>query len=159
MTDEFILLTFALDPGVYAVPIHDVQEVVPLPELTPLADAPSFVAGIFNLRGRIVTAIDVRRRMALARKPWDRKTAVLVSPFRDKLFGLIIDRALSLIHGSRGDLEPAPDFSTFLGNSQAQFILGVAKSEGRLIPIFNTERVFSVIEAHEVGDWRKDDER
>jgi purine-binding chemotaxis protein CheW len=158
MADEFILLTFALEPGVYAVPIQHVQEVVALPELTPLADAPSFVAGIFNLRGRVVTAIDVRRRIALARRPWDRKTAVLVCPFGERLFGLIIDHALSLVHASRGDLEPAPDFSTFLGSSQAQFLQGVAKSEGRLIPIFNIERIFSVVEAHEVGDWRKDDE-
>jgi purine-binding chemotaxis protein CheW len=159
MADEFILLTFALEPAVYAVPIQHVQEVVPLPELTQLADAPSFVAGIFNLRGRVVTAIDVRRRIALARRPWDRKTAILVCPFGDKLFGLIIDCALSLIHASRGDLEPAPDFSTFLGSSQAQFLQGVAKSEGRLIPIFNVERMFSVVEPHEVGDWRKNDER
>src|ERR1044071_3364761 len=99
MSDS-ILLTFALEPSIYAVPIHDVQEVVPLPELTPLADAPPFVAGIFNLRGRVVTAIDVRRRIALARRPWDRKTAILVCPFGEKLFGLIIDHALSLLHGS-----------------------------------------------------------
>lgn len=156
MTDEFILLTFALEPGIYGVPCHDVQEVVPLPELTPLADAPPFIAGIFNLRGRVVTAIDLRRRMALARRPWDRKTAVLVVPFREKLFGLVVDHALSLLHLSRADLEPAPDFSSFVGSSQAQFLQGVAKSDGRLIPILNAERIFSVIEAHELGEWRKD---
>src|SRR4051812_42060695 len=159
MKDDSILLTFTLEPGTYAVSIHDVQEVVPLPELTPLADAPAFVAGIFNLRGNVVTAIDLRRRMSLARRRWDAKTAVLVAPFAEKLFGLVVDRALSLTHVSRGDLEPAPDFSAFLGSSQSQFLQGVAKSEGCLIPILNCERVFSVLEAHELGEWRKSDER
>lgn len=156
--NDSLLLTFALEPSIYAVPIHDVQEVVPLPELTPLADAPSFVAGIFNLRGGVVTVIDLRRRMGVARRRWDRRTAVLVTPFRERLFGLIVDHALSLIKIARSDLEPAPDFSSFLSASQGQFLQGVAKSEGQLIPVINIERIFSVLEAHELGDWRKNDD-
>lgn len=154
MKNEFMLLTFTLEPVWYAISVHEVQEVVPLPELTPLADAPPFVGGIFNLRGKVVTAVDLRRRMGLARRPWDRKTAVLVTPFQEKLFGLIVDRALSLIRISRDEMEPAPDFSSFLGTLQSQFIAGVGKWEGRLIPILNPERVFSVIEAYELGDWQ-----
>ena len=156
--NDFILLTFALEPSIYAVPIQDVQEVVPLPELTPLADAPPFVAGIFNLRGAVVTAIDLRRRMGAGRRRWDRRTAVLITPFREKLFGMIVDHALSLIRLARADLEPAPDFSSFLSASQGQYLQGVAKSEGKLIPIINPERIFSVLETHELGDWGKDDD-
>lgn len=152
--DNLILLTFALEPVTYAISIHEVREVVPLPELTPLADAPHFVGGIFNLRGKVVTAIDLRRRMGLGRRPWDRKTAILVTPHREKLFGLIVDQALSLIHLSAAELEPAPDFSSFLGGLQSRFIAGVAKYEGRLVPILNAERIFSVIDAHELGDWQ-----
>lgn len=156
MKDEFTLLVFALEPAAYAVSIHEVREVVPLPELTPLADAPSFVGGMFNLRGKVVTAIDLRRRMGLARRPWDRKTAVLVTPFGDKLFGLIVDQALSLAHMERREMEPAPDFSSFQGSLQGRFLLGVAKWEDRLIPILNPERIFSVLEAHELGEWQTD---
>jgi purine-binding chemotaxis protein CheW len=154
MKDDVTLLTFALDPVWYAISIHEVQEVVPLPELTPLADAPPFVGGIFNLRGKVVTTLDLRQRMGLARRPWDRKTAVLVTPFQEKLFGLIVDQALALIQISRRELEPAPDFSSFLGSLQGQFLLGVAKSENRLIPVVNPRRIFTVMEAQELGDWR-----
>jgi len=154
MNDDLLLLTFALEPVWYAISIHEVREVVPLPELTPLADAPPFVAGIFNLRGKVVTAIDLRRRMDLVRRPWDRKTAILVTSYRDKLFGLIVDQALSLIRIAPAEMEPAPDFSSFLGSLQSQFIAGVAKWEGRLVPIMNAERIFSVTEPHELGDWQ-----
>jgi purine-binding chemotaxis protein CheW len=156
--NDSLLLTFSLEPSIYAVPIHDVQEVVPLPELTALADAPPFVAGIFNLRGGVVTVIDLRQRMGVARRLWDRRTAVLVTPFHERLFGLIVDHALSLIKVARTDLEPAPDFSSFLSASQGQFLQGVAKGEGQLIPVINIERIFSVLEAHELGDWRKNDD-
>ncbi len=156
--NDAVLLTFALEPSMYAIPIRDVQEVVPLPELTPLADAPPFVAGIFNLRGAVVTALDLRRRMGLPPRRWDRRTAVLVAPFRERLFGLVVDRAASLMQLAREDLEPAPDFSPFLSASQGQFLQGVAKHDGRLIPILNPERIFSVLETHELGDWRKNDD-
>ncbi len=155
--NELILLTFALEPVWYALPIHEVQEVVPLPELTPLADAPPFVGGIFNLRGKVVTAVDLRRRMGLGRRPWDRKTAVLVVPFQANLFGLIVDQALALVRIARDEMESAPDFSSFLGSLQNQFIAGVAKREGRLVPILDAERIFSVVEAHELGDWQNKD--
>jgi len=154
MKDEITLLTFALEPGRYAISIQQVREVVPLPELTPLADAPPFVSGIFNLRGKVVTAIDLRRRLELPRRPWDRKTAVLIAPFEEKLFGLIVDQALSLVQLSAEQMEPAPDFSSFMGSRQRQFLLGVAKEGGQLVPIVNPERIFAVVETQELGDWQ-----
>ena len=154
MKDDITLLTFALEPVRYAISIRQVREVVPLPELTPLADAPQFVRGIFNLRGKLVTAIDLRQRLELPRRAWDRKTAVLIAPFDEKLFGLIVDQALSLVHLSDQQIEPAPDFSSFLGSRQRQFLLGVAKDSGQLMPILNPERIFAVMEAWELGEWQ-----
>ena len=154
MTDEITLLTFALEPVHYAISIRQVREVVPLPELTPLADAPPFVRGVFNLRGKVVTAIDLRQRLELPRRAWDRKTAVLIVPFEGKLFGLIVDQALSLVQLSAQEIEPAPDFSPFLGSRQGQFLLGVAKEAGRLLPIVNPERIFVVMETWELGEWQ-----
>lgn len=157
MKDDLTLLAFVLDQVWYAVPVQEVQEVVPLPELTPLVDAPPFVSGIFNLRGRIVTAMDLRQRMGLRRRPWDLKTAVLVVPFQKKLFGLIVDEALSLIQLSSEQMEPAPDLSSFMGGLQSQFILGVAKWEEHLTPILNARRIFTVVEIQELGDWQAKD--
>ncbi|MFQ5903376.1 MAG: chemotaxis protein CheW [Candidatus Binatia bacterium] len=154
MKDDFTLLTFTLDQVWYAINVQEVQEVVPLPELTPLTDAPPFVSGIFNLRGHIVTTIDLRQRMGLRRRPWDIKNAVLIVPFQQRLYGLIVDEALSLIKLSAQDMEPAPDLSSFMGNLQSQFVIGVGKLEGRLIPILNLNRIFTIVEPQELGDWQ-----
>ncbi len=153
MKDDITLLTFVLEEVWYAVNVHEVQEVVPLPELTPLTDAPPFVSGIFNLRGHIVTTLDLRRRMGLERHTWDVKNAVLVILLEQKLYGLIVDEALSLIKLSAEDMEPAPDLSSLMG-VESQFIFRVGKLEGRLIPILNLNRIFTTIEPQKLSNWQ-----
>lgn len=155
MKDDVTLLTFALDQVSYAVNVLEVQEVVPLPELTPLADAPTFVCGIFNLRGHIVTTLDLRLRLGLRRRPWDLKNAVLVIRSQEKLYGLIVDQALSLIRVPTQDIEPLQDPSSFMLSLQSQFVLGVGKVEGHLIPILNMNRIFTVVEPQELSAWEK----
>ena len=153
MKDDLTLLTFALDQVWYAIHALEVREVVLLPELTPLADAPPFVSGIFNLRGHIVTAIDLRRRMGLRRRPWNVKNAVLVVSSQEKLYGLIVDEAFSLITLSSRELEPAPDFTPFMSSRQDRYVLSVGKLEGRLIPILDLNRIFTAVEPQEPGAW------
>lgn len=151
MKDDLTLLTFALDQVWYAVPVHEVQEVVPLPELIPLADAPPFVSGIFNLRGHVVTVVDLRQRLGLGPRPWDLKNAVLVIRVQEKLYGLIVDQALSLITLSPQDRQSSSDLFSFMGSLQSQFLLGVGKLEGHLIPILNLNRIFTAAEPQELS--------
>ena len=160
MKDKLTLLTFVLDQVWHALNVDEVQEVIPLPELTSLGDTPPFVSGVFNLRGHIVPAIDLRRRMGLKPLPWDVKTAVLIVRFQEKLYGLIVDEALSLITLSTQDTEVPPDFSPCMGSVQSPFVFRVGKLEGRLILILNLNRIFKVGEPRGLGDWhRQEDHR
>ncbi len=146
MNNNFTLLTFALDKAWYAIRAEEVREVVPLPELTPLMDAPQFVSGIFNLRGRIVTAINLRRRIGLMHRAWDIKNAVLVTIFQKKLYGLIVNEALSLITILTQDMEPAPDLPSLNEALQSQCFSEIAKLEGRLVPILNLNSIFKIVD-------------
>jgi purine-binding chemotaxis protein CheW len=157
MKDEVTLLTFVLDPIWYGIHVHEVQEVVPLPELTPLADVPPFVCGIFNLRGCLVTAIDLRRRMGLEHRPWDLKNAVLVVRLREALYGLVVDEALSLVSLSGRDVEPSPDVTPLKKAPQNRWIVGVGKLERRLIPILDANRILTSVESTEAGDLQEED--
>ena len=157
MKHEVTLLTFVLDPVWYGIHVHEVQEVVPLPELTPLADVPPFVCGIFNLRGSLVTAIDLRRRIGLEHRAWDLKNAVLVVRLREALYGLIVDEALSLVTLSSQDVELAPDVTPFKKSRQDRWIVGVAKLERRLIPIIDASRILTSVESTEAGNLQKED--
>jgi purine-binding chemotaxis protein CheW len=154
MKDDFSLLTFALDQIWYAIHVHEVQEVVSLPELTPLADFSPFVSGIFNLRGKIVRAIDLRQRLGLRRRPWDLKTAVLIIRFQEKAYGLIVDEALSLISLPSQAVEFLSDFAPGLGSLQSKFVLAIGKHDGHLIPVLNLNRIFTTVEPQEPSDWQ-----
>jgi purine-binding chemotaxis protein CheW len=155
MQDELTLVTFVLDQVWYAINVHEVREVVPLPELTPLSDVPPFVCGIFNLRGRLVTAIDLRRRIGLGHRPWDLKNAVLVVCFREGLYGLIVDELLSLVTLRSHDVEPPRDLASFTESAPGTLVVAVGKLEGRLIPILDLNRILTKIESKEAGDGRK----
>ena len=146
MTDDLTLLTLVLDKVWYAIDVQVVQEVVPLPELTPLSDAPPYISGIFNLRGRIVTTIDLGQRLGLKPRSWNTKTSVLVTLFQEKFYGLIVDEALSLIRLSTQDMERRPDLSSGKGKEQNYCVIGVGKLGGRLIPILDLKRILTVAE-------------
>jgi len=154
MDNELTLLTFLLDQVRYGINAHELQEVVPLPELTPLADAPPFASGIFNLRGRIVTAIDLRQRMGLRLRVPDLKNVALVVPFERRLYGLIVDEALSLITVPGEHIEPARDLSPFAASSQSTFVCMVAKLEGHLILVLNLKPILAIAETQQVDDSR-----
>lgn len=149
MNDDLTLLTFVLDKVWYAIDVHDVQEVVPLPELTPLSDAPSYISGIFNLRGRIVTTIDLGHRLGLKPRSWNTKTSILVTLSQEKLYGLIVDEALSLVRLSSQDMEQRPDLSSGKRKEQNYCVIGVGKLDGRLIPILDLKRILTVVEQQE----------
>jgi purine-binding chemotaxis protein CheW len=155
MKDEFTLVTFVLDQVWYGINVCEVQEVVPLPELTPLTDVPPFVCGIFNLRGHLVTAIDLRQRIGLGHRPWDVKNAVLVVCFREGLYGLIVDEMVSLITLSSRDVEHPRNLTPFTKRAQDQLMVGVGKLDGRLIPILDVNRILTTIESKEAGDGQK----
>lgn len=152
MGNELTLLTFLLDRVCYGIHAHEIQEVVPLPELTPLADAPPFARGIFNLRGRIVTAIDLRQRMGLRLRVPDLKNVALVVPFERSLYGLVVDEALSLITVPGENVGPAPDLSPLVGSWQSALVCMVGRLEGSLILVLNLNAILALAEIQEVSD-------
>lgn len=153
MKGHLTLLAFTLDQVLYAIDIHEVQEVVLLPELTPFVDGPSFVSGIFNLRGHLVTAIDLRRRLGLRCPQWDVKNAVLIIRTGEKAYGLIVDEALSLVTVPDSDVESAPELSTTGQSLEGKFVLAIGKLNGQLIPILNLNRIITSGDALQISDW------
>jgi purine-binding chemotaxis protein CheW len=152
MEDELTLLTFLLDEAWYGVPVCELQEVVPLPALTLLVDAPPSVCGIFNLRGQVVTTIDLKKRLGLKSRPWDLKNGVLITRAQEKLYGFIVDETLSLITLSTQDVEPSPEISSVMGDPHRRLVRAIGKLDGRLIPILNLSGILTTFEPPDLGD-------
>ncbi len=86
--------TFCLDSERYALDSVYLREIVLLKELTPLPTVPPYVAGIFNLRGQIVTALDLRVLLGMPPKPWPLPVPALVLGTTASQFALLADSIL-----------------------------------------------------------------
>jgi chemotaxis signal transduction protein len=143
MAGEATLLTFALYPERYGLPVDRVDEVVPLPELTPLPDSDPCVAGLFNLRGEIVTVIDLRARLGLPVRPRNLKNAVIIGVRQKRRYGLAVDEALFLIQASRREMDSPAGRGPGTDGAK-RFIATVALHDGRPIPIIDFDRVVAL---------------
>ena len=101
--------TFFLDGLRFGVDVQKVQEVVPYQEMTRVPLAPPTIRGLLNLRGQIVTGIDLRRRLELAERPADRLPMNVVLRGEDSPVSFLVDEIGEVIEVSAEDGEPPPD--------------------------------------------------
>lgn len=137
MTTSRQYCTFILDGLSFGVEVLKVQEVVRYQEMTKIPLAPSVVRGLLNLRGQIVTAIDLRRRLGLSDRPADRLPMNVVVRIEDGLISLLVDEI--------GDVQDVPEAAferppETLDAVARTFIQGAYKLEGRLLLVLDTER-------------------
>ena len=110
-------LTFALDREFYGLDIACVTEIVGLQPITQIPDAPDWLKGIINLRGRIIPVIDMRTRLRKSPAAYDDRTCIVVVEIRGVPAGLIVDKISEVIAIDEANIAPPP---------------GIAGSRGRL---------------------------
>jgi len=91
------LVVFTLDNEEYAVPITDLQEIIKVPEVTPIPNAPAFIKGILNLRGKIVVVIDLERRFKLIRDKVVELKHIIITEVNDTSFGIVVDEVMEVL--------------------------------------------------------------
>lgn len=127
------LLVFDLADEKYAIPIHDIAQIIDLPPTTPVPGAPGFLAGIFSLRGRIISIIDVARRLGLENAAPEAPKVIVVDILQDH-FGLLVDRIDQVVEVNLVTLEPPPE--GFKPMAQ-DFVEGVFHHRGRAVGFLN----------------------
>lgn len=133
--------TFYLDKQMYGVDVQSVQEVIRYQEMTDVPLAPDSVVGLINLRGQIVIAIDMRRRLGLpSRQDGDLPMNVVVHG-EDGALSLLVDQIGDVQEIDIENLESPPE--TLQGNSR-QMIRGAYKMKGRLLLILDTELAMNI---------------
>jgi purine-binding chemotaxis protein CheW len=131
-------VTFRLGEEQFGVPIGAVQEIVRLPEVTPVPEAPWFVEGVINLRGRIIPVIDLGRRLRLPDRPRTRKTRILIVETDRRQVGLIVDAASEVLRLPPNAVEPPPPMISGIG---VEYITGVGKLGDQLLVLLDLAKV------------------
>jgi len=117
-------LAFGLAGETYGVPIAHVAEILKLPPITEVPRAPSTVCGVISVRGRLVTVIDLRRRLRLAEGQMDRRARILlVDVGTGEQIGLLVDEVQQVWRLSAEEVEPA----NVLGGDQPAHIAGIGR--------------------------------
>jgi len=138
MTAQQQFSTFFVDRLFFGVEVEKVQEVLRHQEMTRVPLAPPVVRGLINLRGQIVTALDLRRRLALSEAPADRLPMNVVIRTADGPISLLVDDIGDVVEAGTDTFEHPPD--TLNQNARAM-IRGVHKLNDRLMHVLDTEKV------------------
>jgi purine-binding chemotaxis protein CheW len=145
MSRELHIVGFQVGRETYGVPITSLHEIVRVPEITAVPDAPDYMEGVINLRGKIVSVIDLRKRLGEKKITCNRRNRILVVEHHGRLAGLIVDAASEVLKIPASDVEDSP---TSLREGGANCVTGLGKYQGRLIVLLDMTKLldFDVIE-------------
>lgn len=135
------LCTFYLDNQMFGIDVQTVQEVIRYQQMTDIPLAPDAVCGLINLRGQIVTAIDLRKRLGLPNRPEGQLPMNVVVRSDDGAVSLLVDQIGDVQESDRENFESPPET---LRGATRQLIRGAYKMKDRLLLILDTERVIDV---------------
>ncbi len=123
----------------FGVELQKVQEVMRYLELTPIPLAPDVVSGLMNLRGQIVTAVDLRRRLELPNRPDDMLPMNVVIRSADGAVSLLVDEIGDVVEVDDDSFERPPE--TLQGKVR-EVILGVHKLDKHLLHVLDTDKAY-----------------
>ena len=141
MAKNIQMVIFNIGKELYGVGIDAVHEIVKVPDITEVPDAPAFLEGVINLRGKIVPVVDLRKRMRLDGKDRTKSSRILITENENRLVGLLVDAVSEVLKIQPEALEAPPEMISSIG---VQYITGVAKVEGRLIILLDLKKVLNV---------------
>lgn len=133
--------TFWLAGNLYGVEVEHVQEVLRSQALTRVAQAPDAVAGLLNLRGQVVTAIEMRTRLGLGPRAEDDKAILVVVRLRGEVVSLLVDAIGDVADVAEDAFEVPPDT---LSGPVRELIRGAYKLDGRLLLALDVSRAVDV---------------
>lgn len=137
-SDTVELATFYVGEALCGMDILKVQEINKLIEMTRVPKAPEYVLGILNLRGEIVTIIDLGKKLSLKSTEMSDKTRNIIVNSNGEHIGLMVERISDVIQAEWEKVEAPP---ANIGGVQGRYFTGVFKTEDRLIGILDVEKV------------------
>ncbi len=140
-TDELQLVSFNIGSEEFGVDILKVQEINRMVEITRVPQAPGYVEGVINLRGKVIPIIDLRKRFSLELKEHDKNTRIVVVDIGGNIMGMIVDSVSEVLRLPADTIEPPPELVTGINS---EYIKGVAKLDDRLLIFLDLSKVIDV---------------
>lgn len=137
-SEPYILFELVGTP--YAVPSSVVQRMEMIEHVTPVPNAPSYVDGLVFSRGRVVPAVNLRRRFGFSAAEYDAKTRLIVVTHEQRTVGLIVDSAREFMTIPVDAIQPPPEG---LAGTSGNYLSGIARVADRVILILDVAEVLN----------------
>ncbi|MDR7666684.1 chemotaxis protein CheW [Methanosarcina sp. Z-7115] len=141
------LVTFELSGEEFGVDIMQVSEVIPVPRITRIPQAPECIKGLINLRGKILVVIDLNKRLGFSSKETDSLSRIIIVEIRDIVIGMLVNSVKEVIKLPLSSIEPTPEM--IKSKINAEYLNGVGKTGNRLLILLNLARVLGEEEIEE----------
>ena len=142
------LVSFMIGNEEFGVDILSVQEINKMTQITKVPNAPDFVEGVINLRGRVIPVIDLRTRLKLSKKEHDKDTRIIVVDIENKTIGFIVDAVNEVLRIPLNITEAPPEIVTGI---DSDFIKSVGKLEDRLLILIDLNKILSSSDKKQLG--------
>ncbi|MCK9209691.1 MAG: chemotaxis protein CheW [Ignavibacteriaceae bacterium] len=139
-TELLQLVSFFIGSEEFGVDILYVQEINRMSQVTKVPNAPDFVNGVINLRGRVIPVIDLRLKFGMPKKEHDKNTRIIVMEVSGKTVGFIVDSVNEVLRISKDVTEPPPELAMGINS---EYIKAVGKLEDRLLILIDLEKILS----------------
>lgn len=141
------LVSFHIGSEEFGLDILRVQEINRMVEITRVPNAPPFVSGVINLRGRVIPIVDLRERFGLSKKENDKNTRIIVVELKGRVVGFVVDSVQEVLRIPKRITEPPPPMVAGIGS---EYITAVGKLEDRLLILIDLERILTSTEQEQL---------
>ncbi len=136
--EQVQLVSFNLGQEEFGIDILKVQEINRMVKITKVPQAPSYVEGVINLRGKVIPVIDLRRKFSLAESEYDQNTRIVVADVSGHVIGMVVDAVSEVLRIPRSTMEPPPEIVTGV---DSEYISAVVKLEEKLLIFLDISKI------------------
>jgi purine-binding chemotaxis protein CheW len=147
--DLLQLVSFNIGEEEFGVDILRVQEINRMVDITRVPNAPDYVVGVINLRGKVIPIIDLRRRLGMPTREYGKDTRIVVLEIDGKVIGFIVDSVNEVLRIDKNITEPPPPM---VSGIDSEYITAIGKLEDRLLILLDLNRILSGKEKDELKE-------
>ncbi len=140
-------LTFALGEEIFGIGIRYVTEIIGMQPVNAIPEAPDYIKGIINLRGKIIPVIDMRLKFKKPSVAYTDRTCIIVIETASFSVGLIVDQVAEVLTMGDGDIVPPP--SAWAGAGK-RYLSGIGKVDGQVKLLLDCDQLFTVEESNDI---------
>jgi purine-binding chemotaxis protein CheW len=138
MDKELQVVGFRIGRETFGLPISIVREIVRVPEITSVPNAPDYIEGVINLRGRIIPIVDLRKRFGERSFEPNKKNRIVVVELESRAIGLIVNSASEVLRIPPSEIEEPHNV---FKEGELNYITGVGKLNGRLVILLDLNKI------------------